>query len=124
MELKTENLKRSMEVFRTLGYQVREPIYDPIQRVSVSFVSREGEYPIELVCDSEADGPTSKFLSKVGSGLYHICYEVDELEEIIGILREKQFLLKQKPVEAVAFVGKRIAWLYHRHIGLIELLEK
>lgn len=122
--LATKSLKRSAEVFRSLGYQVSEPIVDHIQRVKVSFVSREGQYPIELVCDSGTGGPTSGFLSKVGSGLYHICYEVDEMEEMIGILREKRFLLKQKPIKATAFEGKRIAWLYNRDIGLIELVEK
>jgi methylmalonyl-CoA/ethylmalonyl-CoA epimerase len=122
--LATKNLKRSAEVFSSLGYQVSEPIFDPIQQVEVSFVSREGQYPIELVCDSGTGGPTSGFLSKVGSGLYHICYKVDEMEETIGILRKKRFLVKQKPVKATAFKGKRIAWLYNRDIGLIELVER
>jgi methylmalonyl-CoA/ethylmalonyl-CoA epimerase len=122
--LATKDLKRSAEVFRSLGYQVSEPIFDPIQRVEVSLVSRENEYAIELVCDSGTGGPTSGFLSKVGSGLYHICYEVDDMDEMIGILRAKRFLLKQKPVKATAFEGRRIAWLYNRDIGLIELLER
>lgn len=122
--LATKNLERSMEVFRSLGYQVSEPVFDPVQHVKVAFVHRKGEHPIELVCDSETGGPTSGILSKVGSGLYHICYEVDNIEQMITNLGQNGFLLRHKPVNAIAFDGRRIAWLYNRDIGLVELLEK
>jgi methylmalonyl-CoA/ethylmalonyl-CoA epimerase len=120
----TSDLARSADVFRLLGYDVSEPIVDSIQRVEVVFVSLGGEHLIELVCDSGEGGPTGGFLAKTGSGLYHICYEVDDIEQMIENLRGKRFLLRQKPVKATAFEGRKIAWLYNRDIGLIELLQK
>jgi len=122
--LATKNLERSMEVFRSLGYEIGEPVFDSIQKVEVAFVFLEGEHPIELVCDQEAGGPTSEILSKVGSGLYHVCYEVDNIEQMVTTLRQKGFLLKHKPVKATAFNDRKIAWLYNRDIGLVELLER
>ncbi|MCK4820463.1 VOC family protein [bacterium] len=122
--LATKNLERSIDVFRSLGYQVSKPVFDPVQQVKVAFVFRKGEHPIELVYDSEAGGPISGIVSKVGSGLYHICYEVDNIEQTIATLRHKGFLLRHKPVKATAFDGRRIAWLYNRDIGLVELLER
>ena len=121
--LATNNLDQAMEAFRSLGYQVNEPVLDPIQRVKVALASREGEHPIELVCDDEGGGQVRGILSKSGSGLYHICYEVDQLEETIATLRAKGYLLLHKPTPATAFDKRRIAWLYNRNIGLIELLE-
>ena len=120
--LATESLERSAEVFRLIGYQISEPTYDPIQKVRVCFASREGENLIELVCDIEEEGPTHGLISRMGCSLYHICYEVDNMEEAIVTLRKKRYFLKQKPVEATAFDGKRIAWLYNRDIGLVEIL--
>ena len=123
--LATNNLERCAKVFLALGYQVSEPIFDPVQHVKVAFVIRdEGVPPIEIVCDSETGGPTGEILSKLGSGLYHICYEVDHIEHAIETLRNMGFLLRHKPVKATAFNGKRIAWLYNRDIGLVELLER
>lgn len=122
--LATSDLNRGAKTFSLLGYDVSEPIYDPVQQVEVVFVSRSGETTIELVCDSGTNGPTNGFISKVGSGLYHICYEVDDIENTIKKLRENGFFTKQKPVEATAFKNRRIAWLYNRDIGLIELLER
>lgn len=123
--LATRDLENSMEAFRSLGYAVSEPVSDFFQKVRVAFVSREGEHPIELVCDSEAKGgATRNILSKVGSSFYHVCYEVDDLEQMIATLRQKGFLLRHDPVSATAFHGRRIAWLYNRDIGLVELLER
>ena len=122
--LATDNLERSMETLRLLGYHVGEITLDPTQRVRVAFASRPQEAMIELICDVDNNGPTHGIVSKTGNGFYHICYEVDNLEETMKKLNDERFLLIQEPVSAVACDGKRIAWMYNRYIGLIELLEK
>ena len=121
--LATDNLERSMATLGSLGYQFGEITLDPVQKVRVVFASRPQEAMIELICDVDESGPTHRMISKVGNGLYHICYEVDNLEEIMGELREKGFLLMHAPVLATACDGKRIAWMYNRYVGVIEILE-
>lgn len=122
--LATENIEMASEAFKALGYKkVDKPVLDPSQKAKVVFIFREGEPLIELVCDAETDGPVKNILSKIGSGLYHICYEVDNLKNTIAILRSQGYLLWHKPVPAIAFDNKRIAWLYNRYIGLVELVE-
>ena len=122
--LATNDLERSMETLDSLGYHLGEITLDPVQKVRVVFAYRPQEAMIELICDVDENGPTHRMISKVGNGLYHICYEVDHLEETMGKLREKGFLLMHAPVPAAACDGKIIAWMYNRYIGLIELLEK
>ena len=56
--------------------------------------------------------------------LYHICYEVADIEEQIAILKKERFIVVVAPVEAVAFNNRKICFLYHPSIGLIELLEQ
>jgi methylmalonyl-CoA/ethylmalonyl-CoA epimerase len=122
--LATDNLERSIETLRLLGYQVGEITLDPVQKVRIAFASRPQEAMIELICDVDANGPTHHMISKTGNGLYHICYEVDDLEVTVKKLRDEGFLLRHAPVPAAAFDGKRIAWMYSRYIGLVELVEK
>jgi len=122
--LATDNMEQSIESLRSLGYHVGEIMLDPIQKVHVAFASRHQETMIELICDATADGPTHCLVSKTGNGLYHICYEVDNLEETMMKLRDQGYLLRHAPVSAVACDGRRIAWMYSRYLGLIELLEK
>ena len=122
--LATNDLERSMETLGSLGYRLGEITLDPVQKVRVVFASRPHEAMIELICDIDENGPTRRMISKVGNGLYHICYEVDHLEGTIGKLREKGFLLMHEPVPAAACDGRKIAWMYNRYMGVVELLEK
>jgi methylmalonyl-CoA/ethylmalonyl-CoA epimerase len=121
--LATDDLERSMETLSSLGYRLGEITLDPVQKVRVIFASRPQEAMIELICDVDESGPTHRMISKVGNGLYHMCYEVGDLEETMAQLREKGFLLMHAPVPAAACEGKKIAWMYNRYIGVIELLE-
>ena len=61
---------------------------------------------------------------KKGGGINHICYEVQAIEDAVFILRDRMFVTIQAPVPAVAFNGRRIAWLMKRDYLLVELVEK
>jgi methylmalonyl-CoA/ethylmalonyl-CoA epimerase len=121
--LATDSLEKTAEVLGSLGYHVGNVTFDPVQKVRVAFASRPEEPMIELICDSGEGGPTHRIVSSIGNGLYHICYEVDDLEGTIVELRDKGFLMRHAPTPAVAFAGKRIAWMYSRYVGLVELTE-
>ena len=109
--LATDNLERSMATLRSLGYQFGEITLDPVQKVQVVFASRPQEAMIEIICDIDANGPTKNIVSKTGNGLYHICYEVDNIEETTMELRGKQFLLMHAPVPGTACVRLlRLRW--------------
>jgi len=101
------------------------PIDDPIQRVTVCFIGNPGQSSslIELIAPLGEDSPVSSVLAK-GIGAYHMCYEVDDLDAAISNARAHGCIVVAKPVPAVAFDGRRIAWLFMRTQQLIELLER
>lgn len=55
---------------------------------------------------------------------YHICYEVENIEEAILELKKQKFILVQKPQVAVAMNNKKVCFLFNKNTGLIELVEK
>jgi len=103
-----------------------EIIHDPLQRARVSFFQPPGTGApaIELVEPAGADSPVEAFLNKRGGGLHHLCYEVDSLESKLEWHRSQHDLVLRAPVPAVAFGGRRIAWVYTRHKLLVEYLER
>ena len=102
----------------------RQIFEDPLQKVKVAFLSRTpGEPQIELVEPAAEDSPVRKFLEK-GGGLHHFCYETDHLEEEIQEFRSRRAMLVKRPAPAVAFRGRRIAWVMTRENLLVELLER
>jgi len=55
---------------------------------------------------------------------YHICYLVDNIEQTIDRLKKEKFMVIQQPLQAIALENRKVAFLVHNDIGMIELLEK
>ena len=100
-------------------------IHDPLQRVRVAFFkpldSRNPVY--ELVEPAGHDSPVINFLKK-GGGLHHVCYEIDDLDAGLIEARRACFAVVSSPKPAVAFDGRRIAWVWSKNRLLLELLER
>jgi methylmalonyl-CoA/ethylmalonyl-CoA epimerase len=102
-----------------------EIIHDPIQRVRVSFFSPvDTRNPVFELVEPASDGsPVSNFLKK-GGGLHHVCYEIDDLESGLREARGVGLVIVADPAPAVAFGGRRIAWVCSKRRLLVELLER
>lgn len=104
---------------------VSGPIEDPIQKVKAYFLA-EAERDLahlELISPLDEDSPVNRYLSK-GIGAYHVCYEVGEIAKALAELRGKGCLVISKPVPAVAYAGRKIAWCFTPTNQLLELLER
>jgi len=97
-----------------------EKTYDPLQKVTVAFVDING-VNVELIKPEAEDSPAKNF---VGKGVYHLSFEVADIEKCIEHAEENGFKCIAKPVPAKAFNGRKIAWLMSSKYGLIEVLQK
>lgn len=104
-----------------------EVIHDPLQRVRVAFFTPA--FPanpvFELVEPADPASPVSNFLQR-GGGLHHVCYEIDDIDSLLGKVQEFGFIITAPPTPAVAFGGRRIAWVWSKTKSplLLELLER
>lgn len=99
--------------------------HDPTQQVRVSFF-----YPLdmrnpvyELVEPASETSPVAHFLKK-GGGLHHVCYEIDDIEAALMAAQKSGMAVVSRPTPAVAFEGRRIAWVCSRSRMLMEFLER
>jgi methylmalonyl-CoA/ethylmalonyl-CoA epimerase len=98
---------------------------DPLQKVKVAFLTtRPGDAQIELVQPNAEDSPVTRFLREKGGGFHHVCYEVADLEEEMAEMKSRGALIARRPKPAVAFEGRRIAWMLTAEKMLVELLER
>lgn len=100
-------------------------IHDPLQRVRVSFFyPADTRNPVfELVEPAGEASPVTNFLKK-RVGLHHVCYEIDDLESGLREARGVRLTIVADPTPAVAFGGRRIAWVCSRSRMLMEFLER
>lgn len=105
------------------GYKEEISIFDPEQDVDVCVLRNEGMPCVELLAPHDEQSPINNILKKSGATPYHICYEVDNMEESISLLKKERFLPVSKPKVSNAFNNHRVCFLIKKDIGLIEIIE-
>ncbi len=107
----------------TLGAVPCSPvIHDPIQKVNVRFWKDENGALIELIEPASQDSPVWRDSQK-GGGLNHLCYETENIERQVEESLRRGGMLTREISPAVAFDGRRIAFVYFLELGLIEFVE-
>jgi len=117
--------RAASDVIAQFGYRpVSGIIHDPLQTAFVQFFRLGSEQTLlELV---GPDGPESKLsiAARRRMGLHHLCFAVEDIHGTCKRLAEEGMVVVQEPVPAVAFRGRRIAWLMGRNRVLTELVEE
>ncbi len=120
----TDDAKRSSDYLAALGYERGASAYDPLQNVNLEMWHHGTMPDVELVWPSGTTGPVNTMIKKKGVGIYHTCYEVDDLAATVEALQAQNLnileVVEARP--AVLFGGRPVAFYLVEGIGLIELL--
>ena len=119
----TGNLEGSINFYTSLGYAASAIYADPLQKVRIVLMQKAHEPLVELIEPDSPDSPAASWIQRIAAGLYHTCYEVDDLEAMVAFLRRHRLFPVIKPVPAVAFNMRRVVFLWGESSGLLELLE-
>ena len=118
-----KKLDRAENAFKGLGYDVLRPaVRDEFRKVDILFLEKDG-YRVELVAPYDSTSVVSELRTRIGNAPYHICYEVDDLKSEVERLRNERYVVSSEPAPAPACGGKRVCFLIHPFLGMIELLE-
>ena len=121
------DIARAIPTYKDVfGYRLLSgPFDDPIQRVTVCFLGTgaSDDVEIELVAPLGDDSPVKRLLAR-GGGAYHVAYYVDDIIGWTAAARARGCVLLGEPVPAVAYNGRRIAWLYLPSRQLVEVIER
>lgn len=94
----------------------------PSQASKVAFMP-VGDSEVELVQPTNPESGLAKYLEKRGEGLHHLCIEVNDIEAMLSMLKEKGVrLINETPLN---LPGRRMAFV-HPKAGngvLIELYQ-
>lgn len=106
----------------TLGLPFSHVEDVPSQKARVAFFP-VGDSEIELVMPTSDDTGTARFLAKNGPGMHHLCLEVDDIEDKLNELKQKNVqLINETPL---VLEGRKMAFLHPKSTQgvLIELYE-
>lgn len=117
------DIEKTKAFYLQQGYTATPTVDDPLQHVRISFLNKEGAPRLELLEPLDEQNPVARTLATAGVTPYHMCYEVRDLESAIAELRTQRFLLVNGPVPACALENRKIAFMFQKNTGLIELVE-
>lgn len=83
-----------------------------------------GEGHIELLRPLGEDTPVGRFIAKRGTGMHHVAYAVDDIEETLGSFKEAGMrLIDEQPRAGIR--DSRVAFLHPKSTGgvLTEIVE-
>jgi methylmalonyl-CoA/ethylmalonyl-CoA epimerase len=93
------------------------------QEVRVAFLPA-GDSEVELVKPTVEGSSLARYIAKRGSGLHHICFQVDGIEAMLAELKAKGVrLINEEPTTGAG--GKKVAFVHPKSTGgvLVELYE-
>ena len=124
--LVVEDLEKSADFYVNVLKMKKktEIIFDPKQRVNLLFVEDQkiSGLVYELIQPIDENSPSAQWLEK-GNSLQHFCYEVEDIQKGIDYLKKNGGMLFVRPIPAVAFNNRLIAFLLTKERVIIELLE-
>ncbi|MDM8522367.1 methylmalonyl-CoA epimerase [Desulfococcaceae bacterium HSG8] len=94
------------------------------QKVTTGFFP-VGESEVELLESTAPDGPVAKYIEKKGTGIQHVAFRVENIEEALAELKEKGVkLIDQEP--RIGAGGAKIAFLHPKATSgvLVELCQR
>jgi methylmalonyl-CoA/ethylmalonyl-CoA epimerase len=117
------DLEAETRWFAALGYHPEgHDFTDPVQGISGRFLIGGGPR-LELLTPLSQNGVLAPWL-KSGVKLYHLAYESPNIDADLARLRAEGAKVVVAPIPAVAYAGRKIAFLVLRNSLLMELIAR
>jgi methylmalonyl-CoA/ethylmalonyl-CoA epimerase len=119
-----EQLDPALELYRdTLALELAHR--EVVEEQGVEAVLLDvGENHVELLAPLSPDTPVGRFLAKNGPGLHHVAYQVDDIDDALGALKQAGLaLIDEQPRAGIR--GSRVAFVHPRSTAgvLTEIVE-
>ncbi len=117
------DIESSLSFWRDgLGLEVDHIEEVPSQKSKVVFIP-VGDSEVELVKPTSDDTGVAKFIESRGGGMHHLCFEVDNIDEMLEMLKGKGIRLINET--ALELPGRKMAFIHPKSSNgvLIELYE-
>lgn len=117
------DVDESLKFWRdALGLKVDHIEDVPSQKSEVVFLP-VGDSEVELVRPTSPGTGVAKFIEERGGGMHHLCFEVDNIDEMLSQLKDKGIRLINEV--ALELPGRKMAFIHPKSTNgvLVELYE-
>jgi methylmalonyl-CoA/ethylmalonyl-CoA epimerase len=116
------DIEKEMRALKLLGYEIEgERFTDPLQKIHGCFLVGPGPC-MELIAPVDESSPVVSWLNK-NIKMYHQAYEVESMGPALALLSAQHAVVVSRPKPAIAFGGRKVAFLMLPNGLLVELIE-
>lgn len=117
--------EQTLKFLKGLGHEMARQAYDPLQNVNLWLCPHASMPTVELVAPAEGPGPLDAILTTSSEGIYHLCYETENLETSLEALKAAGFrvICVSPPKPAILFGDRQVGFYMIKDFGIIELLQ-
>ncbi|MDE6025349.1 MAG: VOC family protein [Lachnospiraceae bacterium] len=119
----TKDIEKTAMLLCDFGYIAHATEFDKEQNVYVKFMEQPNAPCIELIMRGKDNSPVDKIIERNGTCVYHLCYEVEDIDTSVQELRVKGYFPTGRKTKSV-IDGRDVIFLFHADNCLIELLER
>ncbi len=118
-----KRIEKAAQAFAALGYvQEGGMTCDEGRKAHILFLQKDG-YRIELISPFAPDSVVAGLLKTYKNAPYHICYEAADFARDLEALEQGGYVRMDEPAVAPAIGGRKVTFLMHPAMGMVELLE-
>ena len=118
-----KDIQESIMQMEFLGYQrISGIVYDEYRDIDICFLENNG-YQLELIMPKSEQSIVAKYSKKIGVSPYHICYDVENIDQEMEKLRDQGYIPTAQKQKAPAIGNNDAVFLFHPDVGIIELVE-
>lgn len=120
------DIEEACKLYTQLGYAVEGEITAAVSHGVNALMMKNGAMTIELLSPLEKGKPSpiDTYIASKPYKMYHVAYYVSDFEAQIALLQKDRYVMIGEPSVSEAQQGKRTVFLFHRKLGVIELVEE
>lgn len=120
------DIEEAQRLYARLGYKAEGKATAVANHGVNALMMRNGSLEIELLSPLEKGKPSpiDTYIATKPYKMYHIAYYVSDFEAQIAELQKNRYVMIDEPAESETQQGKRTVFLFHRRLGIIELVEE
>ena len=123
--MKTKNINMGIEDEKKF-FNTQDEYKDIVEKEKViTDIYDTGKGKVELLESLDSTSPIKKFIEKRGTGIHHVCFEVDDIKRAIIELKENNIrVLSDEPRTGAE--GYQVVFIHPSSTGgvLVELAQK
>lgn len=120
------DIEEAKTQYEFLGYHALSEICDVKSQGVKAVMMQNGTQKIELLAPlvKGEPSPVDSYIEKKPYKIYHIALRVSDFEVSMEQLKKQRYIPVSEPSESEMQAGKHTVFMFHRKLGIIELVEE